>query len=230
VAGAYGARGSAGDRVLTAREIERERIRDVLVVEYSYEELGIIAENMRRDLRRRREIAEMFDELAGGARYDEALLIVRSARLEHRRERRRATKAYDPRAYAKQVEQDRQRHIELRTKQPDRYAQKLAYKREWYRRNAEHAKRMERDRRKGPKGAELRARERAAHAAKRDEVNAARKRKRAADLEVERKKRREWYARHRQRELARSLKWQAEHKPQKQAYDRARHGRLKQAA
>lgn len=60
---------------LSAKELERRRIRDVLSGEYSFDELQEISANMRREIELRDEIEEMFGELSGGESYELALAV-----------------------------------------------------------------------------------------------------------------------------------------------------------
>lgn len=283
---------------LDEREREERRIRDILSAEYSYDEIQVIAANMRREMERRAEVEEIFGELNGYELYEAACFQVslkrrdrarlamaelraspvlhrefRQRQNEWRRSRPPEAKARDKRlkaAWAKANaarlnERRKERDALMKMERPDEYrdrararqehrkarpqhkAQTRAAsrryeakvradpvrneqrlerhrknKRAWYKRNAERARETERARRHGPKGDEIRARDRARNTPERA---AAAKARREANPEEARRKRRAWYRRNRARELARVKKCQgtSERRAAKREYDRARY-------
>lgn len=111
-AGAFGrAPSRARERVVEFDEedseaAERARIRDILLAEYSWEELQQISANMRRDMERRREIEEMFAELDGTSLLEDELFKIYKVRLAKQGTRYQQRKR-DPRFVA----QDRARSL-----------------------------------------------------------------------------------------------------------------------
>jgi hypothetical protein len=68
---------------------ERNRIRDILAAEYSFDELQQIAANMRRDKERADEIEAIFAELSGADEIEAVCFAVHQARGRQRRDDRR---------------------------------------------------------------------------------------------------------------------------------------------
>jgi hypothetical protein len=110
--GAHGAFGCAAPRSrheVDEDDAERQRIRDILAAEYSFEELQEISANMRREMERRQEIAEMFGELDGSSLLEDELFKVYKHRAGKQLERYHATKN-DPRVRAKNSERALKRY------------------------------------------------------------------------------------------------------------------------
>lgn len=149
---------------------ERRRIRDILAVEYSWEELQIIAANMRRDAERSDEIAEMFAALSGRGQLEDALFKAHSERGERRRRAAGAVKVLNPRAYTRALQRVREWYARVKASNPARYnelrEQSRQRRAEWIERpgNRERHRRVNKAgklrRRRDPiRGAELRAAE-----------------------------------------------------------------------
>lgn len=166
--------------------------------------------NERRKERDARLKAERPDEYRARA---QARQDRRKARPQHKEKVRAASRRYEAKVKADPArnEQRLERHRKN--------------KRAWYERNAERAREAERARRRGPKGDEIRARDRDRYHARRDEERAAAKARREANLETARQKRREWYRRHaeRERERARRAQSNPARRAAKREYDRARY-------
>ncbi len=103
------------------RDRERRRIRDILVVEYSWDELQQISANMRADAERSQEIADMFAELGGRGWLEGALYSAHQRSGEHRRRAAAVTRILQPRAYRRALERVREWHARVKANNPQRY-------------------------------------------------------------------------------------------------------------
>lgn len=125
------------------RAAERRRILNILVVEYSYDELQVIAANMRREMGRRSEVEDMFAALSGYQLYETTCF------LYSLKSRDRARFAADRRRSSPVLHREfRARQNEWRRNQPpDAKARDKRLKAAWAKANAARLNQRKRERR-----------------------------------------------------------------------------------